>query len=167
MNRTFADKINQVPPVIVRILLILALAGFLGGIYRSASAKDVPMADIESAMVEKTDINKMEKCNQRKLLQFMGLNAESYDSWMYYKSKESLGVDEILVIKVKDTGALSGLQDAAEKRVESQKKAFDGYGTNQMKLLGNAVIETKGKYFFYCVSENPIKYEEVFRNVIQ
>lgn len=167
MNRTFADKINQVPPIIVRVLLILALAGFLGGIYHSASAKDVSMSDIESALTEKTNINKMEKCNQRKLLQFMGLNSESYDSWMYYKSKESLGVDEILIIKVKSTDDLSGLQDAAESRVESQKKAFDGYGTNQMKLLGNAVIETKGKYFFYCVSKNPEKYEEVFRSVIQ
>ena len=59
------------------------------------------------------------------------------------------------------------MKDAAENRVQSQEKAFDGYGTNQMKLLANAVIATKGNYLFYCVAENPGKYEEVFRHAVQ
>ena len=73
-------------------------------------------------------------------------------------------------VPVEDAGTVAlihGLKDAAENRVQSQEKAFDGYGTNQMKLLANAVIETKGNYLFYCVAENPGKYEEVFRHAVQ
>lgn len=167
MRETMDKQLNRIPPVLVRLALILVLFLFLRGIYASASARDVDMADIRSAMLQNTDIGKMKECNDRKLMQFMGINYENYDSYLYYKSKESLGVDEVLVVKVRSAADLDGLKDAAENRVQSQEKAFDGYGTNQMKLLANAVIETKGNYLFYCVAENPGKYEEVFRHAVQ
>ena len=148
-------QLNRIPPVLVRLALILVLFLFLRGIYASGSARDVDMADIRSAMLQNTDMGKMKECNDRKLMQFMGINYENYDSYLYYKSKESLGVDEVLVVKVRSAADLDGLKDAAENRVQSQEKAFDGYGTNQMKLLANAVIATKGNYLFYCVAENP------------
>lgn len=167
MRGTMDKQLNRIPPVLVRLALILVLFLFLRGIYASASARDVDMADIRSAMLQNTDIGKMKECNNRKLMQFMGINYENYDSYLYYKSKESLGVDEVLVVKVRSAADLDGLKDAAENRVQSQEKAFDGYGTNQMKLLANTVIETKGNYLFYCVAENPGKYEEVFRHAVQ
>lgn len=167
MRGTMDKQLNRIPPVLVRLALILVLFLFLRGIYASGSARDVDMADIRSAMLQNTDMGKMKECNDRKLMQFMGINYENYDSYLYYKSKESLGVDEVLVVKVRSAADLDGLKDAAENRVQSQEKAFDGYGTNQMKLLDNAVIATKGNYLFYCVAENPGKYEEVFRHAVQ
>ena len=97
----------------------------------------------------------------------MGINYQNYDSFIYYKSKESLGVDEVLVVKVKNTSDMEGLKDAVESRIKSQEKVFDGYGTEQMKLLKNGIVETKGKYLFYCVSEDSAQYEEVFRDAVQ
>lgn len=157
----------NIPPVLVRLLLILALAAFLRGVYTSADAADVSMESIRTAMLEKTKISSLQECHERKLLQFMGINYQNYDSYIYYKSKESLGVDEVLVVKVKNTSDLEGLKDAVESRIKSQEKVFDGYGTEQMKLLKNGIVETKGKYLFYCVSEDSAQYEEVFRDAVQ
>lgn len=157
----------NIPPVLVRLLLILALAAFLRGVYTSADAADVSMESIRTAMLEKTKISALQECHERKLLQFMGINYQNYDSYIYYKSKESLGVDEVLVVKVKNTSDLEGLKDAVESRIKSQEKVFDGYGTEQMKLLKNGIVETKGKYLFYCVSEDSAQYEEVFRDAVQ
>ena len=36
-----------------------------------------------------------------------------------------------------------------EAHLESQKNVFGGYGTDQMALLGDAVVETRGNYAFY------------------
>ncbi len=157
----------NIPPILVRLFLIVSLVLFLHGVYTAADASDVSMDSIRTAMLQNTEITSMQACNNRKLLQFMGLNYEDYDSYMYYKSKESLGADEVLVVKAKSTSDLDALKDAAESRVKAQEKVFDGYGTNQMKLLKNAIIETKGKYLFYCVSEDATKYEEVFKHAVQ
>ncbi len=157
----------NIPPVLVRLLLILTLVAFLRGVYTSADAADVSMESIRTAMLENTKISSLQECHERKLLQFMGINYQNYDSYIYYKSKESLGVDEVLVVKVKNTSDMEGLKDAVESRIKSQEKVFDGYGTEQMKLLKNGIVETKGKYLFYCVSEDSAQYEEVFRDAVQ
>lgn len=160
-------NILYIPPMIVRSLLVLALVFFLWAIYSSSRASDVSMESIREAMIQNTDIQEMEECGDRKLLQFLNLNYQEYDSYLYWKSKESLGVDEVLVVKVREASDLDGVKDAAEARVKSQERIFESYGPDQMKLLGNAVIETRGKYLFYCVSEQATKYEEVFRDAVQ
>lgn len=80
-------QLNRIPPVLVRLALILVLFLFLRGIYASASARDVDMADIRSAMLQNTDMGKMKECNNRKLMQFMGINYENYDSYLYYNEQ--------------------------------------------------------------------------------
>ena len=59
------------------------------------------------------------------------------------------------------------IKDAVEKRIDSQKATFDGYGPTQVALLSNAVIITKGNYLFYCTGKNADDTGEVFRNVVQ
>jgi hypothetical protein len=160
-------NIMSIPPILVRIFLIGVLALFLWGIYSSSRALDVSMDSIREALIQNTDIQEMEGCNNRKLLQFLNINYQNYDSYTYWKSTASLGVDEVLVVKVRDTSDLDDVKDAVESRVKSQEKVFESYGPDQMKLLGNAVIETRGKYLFYCVSNDATKYEEVFRDAVQ
>lgn len=153
--------------LVIKIVLVAALLLFLFFVYRGNSAKDVPVKDIESALVKQTNIEKiMEPCGDRDLLQFMGLDYRDYDSYVYYKTSEALGVDELLIVKVKNRSDLTGVEDAVDKRVSSQITKFDSYGPSQVRELNNAIIEKKGKYLFYCTAKSPEKYEEVFRNAI-
>lgn len=153
--------------LVIKIVLVAVLLLFLFFVYRGNSAKDVPVKDIESALVKQTNIEKiMEPCGDRDLLQFMGLDYRDYDSYVYYKTSEALGVDELLIVKVKNRSDLTGVEDAVDKRVSSQITKFDSYGPSQVRELNNAIIEKKGKYLFYCTAKSPEKYEEVFRNAI-
>lgn len=153
--------------LVMKIVLVAVLLLFLFFVYRGNSAKDVPVKDIESALVKQTNIEKiMEPCGDRDLLQFMGLDYRDYDSYVYYKTSEALGVDELLIVKVKNRSDLTGVEDAVDKRVNSQITKFDSYGPSQVRELNNAIIEKKGKYLFYCTAKSPEKYEEVFRNAI-
>ena len=108
----------------------------------------------------------MKACGDRDLLQFMGLDYRNYDSYIYYKSGEALGVDELLIVKAKDPQDLTAVQDAVDKRVDSQIRKFDSYGPEQVKELDNSIIRKKGRYLFYCTAKSPEKYEEVFKNAI-
>ena len=99
-------------------------------------------------------------------MQFIGLDANNYEAVLYYKSKEALSVDEVLVIKVKNKSDVKAVKDAVEQRITSQIEAFDNYGPEQVKELKNAIVTSRGEYVFYGVAKDPDKYEEVLLSVI-
>ncbi len=166
-SRTIEMTTAEKGALVIKVVLVAVLLLFLFFVYRGNSAKDVPVKDIETALVKQTNIEKiMEPCGDRDLLQFMGLDYRDYDSYVYYKTSEALGVDELLIVKVKNKSDLTGVEDAVDKRVSSQITKFDSYGPSQVRELNNAIIEKKGKYLFYCAAKSPEKYEEVFRDAI-
>lgn len=149
-----------------KVIFVIVLAAFMLMIYNRTDAKDVPMSKIEANFIKHTDIEKMAKCDDRQMIQFMKLGTDQFDSYLYYKSKEALGVEEILVVKVKSKEDIPTISSAAEERVKSQINVYESYGPRQVKLLKGAVIKTKGRYLFYCTSADADKYEEVFKDSI-
>ena len=151
---------------ILKCALLVVLFAFLTIVYSRENAKDVSMDKIEAQLIKKTNIEKLQKQKPRDLVQFIGLDANNYEAVLYYKSKEALSVDEVLVIKVKNKSDVKAVKDAVEKRITSQIEAFDNYGPEQVKELKNAIVTSRGKYVFYGVSKDPDKYEEVLLSVI-
>ena len=144
----------------------LVLIVFLTAVYSHGNAKDVPLKDINELLSEQPSITSMKQTGERELVQFMGLDASQYSEFIYYQGTEALSVDELLIIKAKHRDDLSGVKDAVDKRIEEQIKTFESYGPVQVSLLKNAVIETKGRYLFYCTGKDAEKYKEVFFHAI-
>ena len=151
---------------VVEVAFIAVLIAFLAIVYMMNDARNVPMNKINSALVEKTDIEELKKCNTRELLEFMLLDYSNYSEVLYYKSKVALDVTELLIVKAKDKNDLNSVQDAVEQRISSQINTYRDYGPKQVSQLKNAVITKRGRYLFYCVAEDPEKYEEVFRHAV-
>jgi hypothetical protein len=151
---------------IIKLALIAVLAVFLVLVYSRNNAKDIDLAEINDALLSGTNAQELVECDERDLLNFMNLDFNSFDSFLYYKNNEALSVEELLIIKGDDSEDISAAQDAVEKRVASQIKMFESYGPEQVKQLKNAVITKKGNYLFYCVSDDAETYEEVFLNAI-
>lgn len=151
---------------IIKIALCLVLFAFLVFVYHSSSAIDVPMSKIDYALRSDTDIAKMRKCNDRDLVRFIGLNHSDYKGYLYYKSKEALGVDEVLIVKVISKEQLTDLRTAVNTRIDSQIHTFESYGPEQVAMLKNAIIYTRGKYLYYSTAKNPDKYLGVLKHVI-
>ena len=124
------------------------------------------MDTIEHSLKTETDLGSMTRCSNRQLMQFIGLDYSNYQSYIYYKSKEALGVDELLIVKAHNRDDLTAVQDAVEQRIADQIQAFSGYGPDQVAELKNAVIYKRGNYLFYCTAKDPDQYEGVFRHVI-
>ena len=152
--------------MIKKSIFLIILIVFLTMVYADGNAKDVPMEDIENKLIEETDLGKMAKCGNRNLMQFLNLDYQQYDEYLYYKGKEALSVDEVLIVKAKNRDDLSAVKDAVENRIDSQITTYEGYGPSQVALLKNAVVTTKGKYLFYCTGKSAEKNEEVFDSVI-
>lgn len=152
--------------MIKKVIFVIILIGFLVIVYSNGNAKDVSMDQIEETMTKNTEIEKMEKASNRDLMQFINLDYEQVNSYIYYRNTAALSVEEILIVKVNDDSQLDSIKDIVEERIDNEIKTFEGYGAAQVSMLKNAIITTKGNYLFYCASKSPEKYEEVFLNVI-
>lgn len=149
-----------------KIIFVVILAVFLTSVYSAGNSKDVPIKEIETQMKKAETLVGMEKCGDRMLMQFFGLDSQEFDSYIYYKGTEALSVDELLIVKGGPQQDMASAKEAAEKRIESQIKTFEGYGPTQVAQLKNAIVKVKGSYLFYSVGNLTEKREEVFKDVI-
>ena len=152
--------------LIFNSLLILLLVAFLALVYSRANAKEVSLTDLEASYAKAGLTEQMVRGDERDIVQFLGIDPASYEDALYYRGTEALSVDEFLVVKTRSKDDLPPIQDAVEERISSQTTAFEGYGPEQVKRLGNAIVIKRGSYLFYCVAEDPEAYEEVFKDAI-
>ena len=165
-NEKNSKIINIIIPAAVKAAFIAVLIIFLAAVYDMNDARNVPMRDIENSLKAKTDIEELKKCNTRELLEFVGIDYSGYSEVLYYKSRVALDVTELCIVKAHSRNDLNDVQDAVEKRVDSQINTYRDYGPKQVNQLKNAVITKRGKYLFYCVADDAEKYEEVFRHAV-
>ena len=152
--------------MIKKILYTLILIMFLASVYIHGNAKDIPLQDVKALLLEEKTISSMEESSDREMLEFMNIDPAALSEYIYFQGTEALSVEELMIIKVKDTAELAALKDAVEQRIEDQISTFESYGPVQVAMLENAIISTKGHYLFYSVGKYSEKYKEVFFHAI-
>ena len=150
----------------IGFVVILFIMLYLYG-HKDAVA-DVPMNQLENAVVTGSGISvdTMTKGDDKQVRRFYNIAPEDVQYFLYVPSTV-MSVDEILVIKAKSNEQAESLRDVVNSRLDSQKKSFEQYGTNQMGLLNNAVLEIKGNYLLFAVSEKASELKEQFENTIR
>ena len=79
-----------------------------------------------------------------------------------------MSVDEVLVVKANSSSEAGAYLEAAQAQahLESQKNIFEGYGTDQMALLGEASVEKRGAYVWYFCGENAQELRQALLSMI-
>lgn len=149
-----------------KLIFLAILLAFLFIIYQGQSAKDVPISTIEKKITSTVKLSNMKKCDTKDMVRYIHLTPAKCKNAIYYKGTGALSVDEFIIIKCNNQQEVSALRDLIDKRIESQKKIFDGYGPAQVKALSVAIIYKKGNYIFYSVGNNGEKLKEVFKDAI-
>ncbi|WP_041139230.1 DUF4358 domain-containing protein [Beduini massiliensis] len=90
----------------------------------------------------------------RNVNQDYGLRSDDYDGILLYESKESTEVNEIMVVKVKNSAQREEVKKAMEKRIDKRIKIFEGYGPDQTALLKESRIRDKKGYVVLIISPN-------------
>lgn len=126
-----------------------------------------PVSDIESYIVANCNLDKMVKGNGKSLRRFYGINPNDLDQFVVYTPKSNMDVDEMLIVKVKDSSQIETIEESIDDRVNKQIENFNGYGAEQVALLENYEIKIKDKYVFYVVSKDAEKIKELFKDSIK
>lgn len=96
------------------------------------------------------------------IAKLFGLTADTdYTAGKVYVGSGGATAEEIACFEAKDSTGASKIKETLDKRVESQKKAFENYQPKEMDKLNSPVITVKGNYVMMCISDDNSKAQEI------
>ena len=143
--------------IVLAVMLIYVVVLML---FTSGSNKS--FEQVSEAVSASIDTENLTEMSERMLKRNFGLNSADYDGVMYYASESSMSVEEVLLIKVKSRGQIQEVTDALDERTQARIAAFEGYGSEEVRLLEDAQQSVRGRFIFFAVSSQAGEYRSVF-----
>lgn len=135
--------------LIIKSSMVLFLVLYLTLLYTSDTAGNIPMDSIAQSMESDTTITLLKKRGRTDLKRYYQIDERDTDGFLFYKAESPMAVEEFCVIRAKNKAQAEAFLESAANHLSAQKKVFEGYGTDQMALLREAVVEKKGNYVCY------------------
>ncbi len=145
-------KYGMVAVIIAYVAVLLARQG-----------GDAPMKEVKKQVVEAMKTEGMESAGTQELKRYYGLNANDFESVVLYIPNDVMGVNELLIVRLKNESQAETVVKAAQKRLDTQTESFEGYGAEQTKLLKAAMLDNRGMYVFMAVGKNADKAYSAFK----
>ena len=151
---------------ILKSVMVIFLVVYLGRLYVSDYAADVSMDKISAALEQVSGVTDLSEPGVTGLRRFYQIDENDIDSYFFRKAASPMSVDEVLVVKANSSSEAGAYLEAAQAHLESQKNIFEGYGTDQMALLGEASVEKRGAYVWYFCGENAQELRQALLSMI-
>lgn len=152
--------------IFIKIGMVLFLLAYLILIYTADSAKNVSMDQITASMEKEETLTALLKRGRTDLKRYYQINEDATEGYLFYKAVSPMAVEELLIVKAPDKQKANTFLESAQAHLDSQKKVFQGYGTDQMGLLNEAFVESKGNYVIYACGSDAAKWREHFLSLI-
>ena len=152
--------------LIIKSVMVIFLVVSLGCLYVSDYAADVSIDKISAALEQVSGVTDLSEPGVSGLRRFYQIDENDIDSYFFRKAASPMSVDEVLVVKANSSSEASAYLEAAQAHLESQKNIFEGYGTDQMALLGEASVEKRGAYVWYFCGENAQELRQALLSMI-
>ena len=152
--------------LILKSVMVIFLVVYLGCLYVSDYAADVSIDKISAALEQVSGVTDLSEPGVSGLRRFYQIDENDIDSYFFRKAASPMSVDEVLVVKANSSSEASAYLEAAQAHLESQKNIFEGYGTDQMALLGEASVEKRGAYVWYFCGENAQELRQALLSMI-
>ena len=152
--------------LIIKSVMVIFLVVYLGRLYVSDYAADVSMDKISAALEQVSGVTDLSEPGVSGLRRFYQIDENDIDSYFFRKAASPMSVDEVLVVKANSSSEAGAYLEAAQAHLESQKNIFEGYGSDQMALLGEASVEKRGAYVWYFCGENAQELRQALLSMI-
>ena len=147
---------------IIRYGIVLVIILYAGVLMYMKGNRDTAFGTVASVVEKAAGVENMTKAKSRDFKQLYRLNEKDYGDVVLYYTKETMGVEELLLVRADTEEAIESAEAAIRERRQIQMDNFDGYGTEQMNLLQNSIIRTKGNYILFVVSPEAEAVEKAF-----
>lgn len=122
------------------------------------------LEEVSQAVSGSVSLEGMEESSNQMFKKFYGLNANDYEGVSLYAPASNMDAEEILIIKLKDSSQAEAVTAAVNKRLETQKSSFEGYGIEQFDLLEDHILDVQGNFILYVVHPEASKADQAFKD---
>lgn len=158
MKNSTLDVIN-----ILKYLLVLVMAAYVILLISNEGGTDTPIKTVNKNILSVMGTEGMKKGTTQDLKKYYGLNADDYKGVTLYIPDDVMGVNELLIVRLADASQAESVEKAAQARLDTQKKSFEGYGAAQTKLIRSAVLESRGDYVLLAVTKKADAVQAAYR----
>lgn len=153
-------KNKSIIVTILTTLTLLTACGSSGGTEASASVSDMAKGVTECGV----SFNELAQVPDSKIATVYGLSEDDYSEASAYIAGSGGYADEVAIFKASSSDKVATIQDALNKRLESRKKDFDGYVTEQYDILCNSKVVTTGDYVCLIVCSDNSTAEDTYNS---
>ena len=152
--------------IVTEILFVLLFISLLILVLDRKEAKEVSVDAVEQAFLEETE-ETFEKYDALTLRRDFSLEASSFEYYLYYGQPDTMEIRTFVFLRAESESGREEAVKAFGRYIESQKKAFEGYGASQMKLLNDALIYENGPYAALIIHEGAGRLENMVRKLTE
>ncbi len=140
--------------ILSEILLVVLLAGVMTVLLWRTRTKDVALSEMGERLEQSFRFEGMEKAGSMRVKRNYGLNTADFKEVLCFTPDNTMSVSELLIVKTAAESQNQTVLQAIDSRLQTQKKNFLNYGTDQTFLLEHATVFSEGNYVvFVCGSE--------------
>ena len=122
---------------------------------------------VAQAVTQTLDMENMLPGDSKMIRRFYGLDPTAYEACILYYPTTNMMAEELLIVKLRDVSQQEAVKAAVEKRIQTQKNTFEGYGVEQFDMLSNhSIIEIRGNYVLFVVNANCDAALKAFRGAL-
>ncbi len=133
----------------VVLLVVFLLTQLLPG-----GSSNTAFSVMVQAVSGPADMENMQPADEQMVRRLYGLDPQDFGGILLYYPVTNMQAQELLLVKLTDTAQQQTVTDAVQRRLETQKNSFDGYGAEQFAMLEKAVLEIRGGYVLLVVAED-------------
>ena len=148
-----------------KLLLLAVLAVLLWGILH-ADPQQADFSVLREQAEQAMDLTGMRQADAQLLRRLYGLNGGELAGWALWTSEDNMAVEELLLAKCVSEAQAEQVREALEARRSTQIQNFEGYGPEQVRLLEDSIMEVRGVYVLFVVSEQAREVKDAFLSVL-
>ena len=152
---------------IIQILSVAVLVLFILALVQEETPVDLTLSEVEEMLLEKTELEGMTASDSLRFKRAYGLNAEDYEWVLYYEPETTMDVSELLIVKILGSDQAATVSAAMESRISQQENNFDGYGTDQLAILEDAIVYSNDMYVCLLISADSRTLMEAVRDIVE
>ena len=148
-----------------KLLLLAVLAVLLWGTLH-ADPQQADFSVLREQAEQAMDTTGMRQADAQLLRRLYGLNGGELADWALWTSEDNMAVEELLLAECVSEAQAELVREALEARRSTQIQNFEGYGPEQVRLLEDSIMEVRGVYVLFVVSEQAREVKDAFLSVL-